>query len=249
MAERRRERETTKAVARHERRKRTPPKFAEKLRKKPDGVTIPPTLPILPARWRMQETFVIFGLGLGGALIGELLLAYIAAQGSDTSFSALRAAVTTVLAGAWTAVYFTLLDPAHPGIGAFVHYGLFIAILADEITQALSKTGTPRATPGTAVAAGAAAVGPSTPVLVLNGVWPVWGAGAFGGLVSELYQLYKTRGKKAGRHYSVLDWAVTIAMIPVAGAITALYGVSNVSGLLAMQLGASAPLIIGRLRR
>jgi hypothetical protein len=194
----------------------------------------------------MQKTFLIFTLGLAGAFIGELLLAYIAAERSEDRASVLRVALTGVCAGAWTALYFTFIDHVQPGIGAFLHYGLFIAILADEISR---PTGAARGKPGTAVAARMLAAVPATPVLVLSGFWPVYGVGTFGGLVSELYLLYRDRGKKRLLNYSRLDWTVTIAMILVSGGVTALYGVNNVSGLLAMQLGASTPLIIGRLRR
>lgn len=193
----------------------------------------------------MRKILTVLALGLVGGAISQVLT-YIETKRYGSRGSILRAAIIVLVAGTLTAIYFTFIDHVQAGVLAIVQYGLFIALLADEIASAM-KNESQR--PGTAVASGATAAAPVAPILVLNGFWPVYGVGAFGGFVSELYQLYSRVGKKRRAPYSPLDWAVLGAMILVSGLITALHGVNNVSGLLAVQLGASTPLIIRRYRK
>jgi len=83
--------------------------------------------------------------------------------------------------------------------------------------------------------------------LILNGFCPVFFVACFGGLIVELYDFYKKRAKKFVSP-SLPYWIISALMIISGGILTTFYGTENVSALAAVQIGASAPLIIGRFR-
>lgn len=124
----------------------------------------------------------------------------------------------------------------------FFHYGAFASLFGEEATSSFGNS----ARPQTGVLARAQAT-PLAGQMVLNGFWPVYGVGTLGAFLSELLAFYRQRNRK--RKYSPFYWIITALMIFAGGLVTVFYGDRNVSALLALQLGASAPLIIGRLRR
>lgn len=186
----------------------------------------------------------ILACGLLGAVVGALLN-YFAARRNYVRFSVARGIVPVFIASAWTTIYFLFIDQMPVETLLIVHYGTFIAVLVDEVLRPRSA----HIETGSAALASMQAAVPNTPVLVLNGFWQVYAMGVFGGFLAELLKLYKDRGKTRRSTYSGLDWIVTGLMILVSGIMATLYGVTNISGLLALQLGASAPLFIGRLIR
>jgi hypothetical protein len=82
------------------------------------------------------------------------------------------------------------------------------------------------------------------PVL-LNGVRSVFLAGFVGGVLADILLLTEYR-KAIPPEYirSVFYWMMVLVLAVLGGGLTVLYGVHNVQGLLAVNLGASAPLTI-----
>ena len=187
----------------------------------------------------------VFALGLAGGMVGELIQ-FEHSRRQEQPFSYNRAAVNALVAGIVTLIYFCFIDPVRAGYLMFVHYGVFIALLMEETI--ISARSTVAEKEGHVWRARQAAVAPTVPVLILNGFWQVYGAGTFGAFLSELYMLYQDRRKRR-KQYTPSEWVVTTLMVLASGVITALYGVVNVSALLAVQIGASTPLIISRFRR
>lgn len=82
--------------------------------------------------------------------------------------------------------------------------------------------------------------------LVLNGFWPVYGVGCFGALLVEIFSLYERRGRRLSR--SIQYWVITMLVVAASGGVAAIHGINNVSAVVTLQLGATAPLIIKRFR-
>lgn len=82
--------------------------------------------------------------------------------------------------------------------------------------------------------------------MVLNGFFQVFFAGCFGGLIAESIKWYRLRENKRLPRYAatVRYWTITAMMIGGGGVLTTLYGVDAVNGILAVNIGVSAPLII-----
>ena len=80
----------------------------------------------------------------------------------------------------------------------------------------------------------------------LSGFWQVFAAGCFGGILAEVVKWFNYREKHRMPVYSrhARYWIITVAMALCAGAFSTLYGVGSVNALLAVHIGASAPLII-----
>jgi hypothetical protein len=75
------------------------------------------------------------------------------------------------------------------------------------------------------------------------------GWGLFGACLPELLALYRSRSKKRMASPSIVYWSITLVMIAAGGGITIAYFRSgfDLNPLLALNIGASAPLIIGSL--
>ncbi|TKB26512.1 hypothetical protein FCL47_08850 [Desulfopila sp. IMCC35006] len=83
----------------------------------------------------------------------------------------------------------------------------------------------------------------------LYGFLNVFLAGCFGGVLIELLKWYNLRDSPNLPHYVKLwrYWGCTVAMIIAGGLLTTLYGIEEVEALLAVNVGASAPLLIASL--
>ena len=86
--------------------------------------------------------------------------------------------------------------------------------------------------------------------MTVNGIW-VFVAGCGGGLLAEfagIWALRKEDPKSWPAHYGQLVyWAISVGMILVGGFLAIIYGVHDMPVLLALNIGASAPLIIQRI--
>lgn len=85
------------------------------------------------------------------------------------------------------------------------------------------------------------------------GLWETIGWGVFGGIVAELVELFEARQRLAHEIpywlKSRIYWAITAAMILVGALLAVAYARSGASltALLAINIGASAPLALRRL--
>lgn len=82
--------------------------------------------------------------------------------------------------------------------------------------------------------------------MMLAGAFDVFVAGAVGGVLAELVRWYQLRESPNLPAYasSLFYWVVTGLMVAAGGALAVLYGTTAVNALLAVNVGASAPLII-----
>lgn len=80
----------------------------------------------------------------------------------------------------------------------------------------------------------------------ISGMLPVFLCAGFGGLLTELLKWYRLRESPNLPHYksSVLYWGVTVCMILAAGVLGILYGVTERSAIMVMNIGISAPLLL-----
>lgn len=85
----------------------------------------------------------------------------------------------------------------------------------------------------------------------LTGFLAVFLAGCFGGVLMELLKWYNLRDSPHLPHYIKRPryWICTAAMILAGGLLTTFYGIKDVEALLAVNVGASAPLLISSLAR
>jgi len=77
--------------------------------------------------------------------------------------------------------------------------------------------------------------------------WTAFALGLFGGAVAELlkwYQLFQNSTNSAEYKKTPMYWIVTVLMIIASGILTAVYGDSVTSPVLAVNIGISAPLIL-----
>ncbi|MBP1608797.1 MAG: hypothetical protein H6Q04_1032 [Acidobacteria bacterium] len=83
----------------------------------------------------------------------------------------------------------------------------------------------------------------------LNGFWQVFAVGCFGGFLGELLKWYRLRENPRLPVYarSLFYWILTIIMIISGGFLACFYGITAVNGVLAVNVGISAPLIISAL--
>lgn len=198
-------------------------------------------------------------LGAIIAQISDLSIARRKEQKYDFRFGLL----VFIAAASWTILYFKFFQVPWPGIKGQVcvtHYSIFISFFLEAVSSVFTvgppDTAQQGIAAGVAGGAGSNLLGmlgkASSPnagsAVILNGFWPVFGVGTFGAFLAELLVHYRNRSKKAARR-SRRYWVVTALMILSGGVVTAVYGTSNISAPLAMQLGASAPLIIGRLMK
>ncbi len=85
--------------------------------------------------------------------------------------------------------------------------------------------------------------------MTISGAGQVFVFGCLGGMLLELLRWWKLRTSVQFPVYAraPLYWLLTLAMIIAGGAIAAVYGSGTTSAILAMNVGASAPAIIGAL--
>jgi hypothetical protein len=81
----------------------------------------------------------------------------------------------------------------------------------------------------------------------ISGFTNVFLTGAFGGLLIEALRWWKLREAVELPTYrkSPFYWGITIAMICAGGILAALYGIDNRNAMMVVNLGASAPALIG----
>jgi hypothetical protein len=86
------------------------------------------------------------------------------------------------------------------------------------------------------------------PPVILHGFWQVFGAGVAGGLAAEVVALHELRRNVTSDLPQYLKspfyWFISLLMVAIGGGLTCLYGIDEVQGLLAVNIGASAPLIL-----
>ena len=80
----------------------------------------------------------------------------------------------------------------------------------------------------------------------ISGFLPVFGLGAFGGIAIETLRWWRLRTKQQLPAYakSPRYWLITVAMILVSGFLASLYGVTERSAIMVVNLGASAPALL-----
>ena len=85
----------------------------------------------------------------------------------------------------------------------------------------------------------------------LNGFWPLFLAGCFGGALAELVKWFGLRESVNLPTYvrSGLYWVITALMVVCGGVLATLYGTQRVTAILGVNIGASAPLIMASLAR
>jgi hypothetical protein len=85
----------------------------------------------------------------------------------------------------------------------------------------------------------------------ISGFWVIFAVGCGGGIAAEALKWFGLRDSPNTPVYlrSVKYWVLTILMVLIGGGLAPLYGTKDVNALLAVNIGASAPLIIGALFR
>jgi len=85
----------------------------------------------------------------------------------------------------------------------------------------------------------------------LNGFWPVFLAGCFGGALAEFVKWYGMRESENFPTYarSARYWVLTAIMVICGGLLATVYGTRIVTATLSVNIGASAPLIVASLVR
>lgn len=82
--------------------------------------------------------------------------------------------------------------------------------------------------------------------MILNGWWQVFLAGLMGPVMVEFIKIYRLRGQRIKSKYRKAQyWLLTVPILPISGFIACAHGTQNVRLTLALQLGATAPLLIG----
>src|SRR5258708_17477510 len=84
----------------------------------------------------------------------------------------------------------------------------------------------------------------------INGVW-VFVAGCGGGLLAEFAGIWALRKEDPASWPAYLRrvryWIISVVMIVIGGLLSVMYGVHDMPVILALNIGASAPLIVQRL--
>lgn len=81
--------------------------------------------------------------------------------------------------------------------------------------------------------------------MILQGFWPVFLVGCLGGALGDVLGIVEARKTGAPSYLrSFFYWVCLVLLALIGGGLTALYGVDNVKAVLAVNIGASAPLII-----
>jgi len=182
--------------------------------------------------------------GVIGAFCIQVIVAIVRAPSeSNRALQLVMLLLKVALAGILTSIYFRFADGPSPNHWMVMHYGLFVALILQEIEDVASssKTGTGMPLPISCFIAA------STPALILNGFPAVFAVGAFGAMTAEVWTFQKERRK----HIEVPKsyWIIACLLVLCGGGVTTLHGIENVSALVAFQLGASPPLVYKQVRR
>ena len=199
-----------------------------------------------------MSTAIIIQLSGGalGAIFGQIIQ-YIHIQRLNEKYDYRNGLLGVIIGSIITFAYFSYIEGmlTVPWV-QLIGYGFFISMVIEEGKDAYKKE-----TSGTGqVALGKCFILPlqqEGAEFTLNNGWAVFGTGMLGASMAEFAVLYRQRDKlvnrKTWRRWEY--WLFTIPMILIGGVVT-LYscGVDNVSGLLALQLGAGAQFGIERFR-
>jgi hypothetical protein len=81
----------------------------------------------------------------------------------------------------------------------------------------------------------------------VNGFWAVFVLGCLGGSLLEVLRWWQLRERQQLPIYarSVRYWAITVVMILLGGGVATLYGIESQNAIALVNLGASAPALIG----
>jgi len=89
--------------------------------------------------------------------------------------------------------------------------------------------------------------------MILNGFWTVFLFGCLGGTLAEIVGWFELRTAKPEDFPDYVKywyyWFLTILMCIIGGFLATAYGTENVKVILALNIGASAPLILKGLAR
>lgn len=85
--------------------------------------------------------------------------------------------------------------------------------------------------------------------MTVEGFWTIFGIGCIGGCLAEFASIYKLRTEASfPEHYRRFRYYIISAvMILVGGGLTVIYGIQQMPVIMALNLGASAPLILQKL--
>lgn len=186
---------------------------------------------------------------LSGAGIAQVIIYYFARQ-KNLNFDVVRALIVTLISLLGTWLYFTFVDSNSNSETIVFHYSLFLAMTIDIILnidnfhiqlppqQVQENKSTFHSNPTSTGGA-----------LILTGFSSVFFVGAFGALITEftlIYYAHHTRFKKEKKllqDRTKQDWGFSVAIIVLSGISVVVHGITDVSALTAMQLGAAGPLI------
>jgi hypothetical protein len=189
-----------------------------------------------------MEASVYFEIAVGmvGGIAGEVAH-YFSQKRSGLPFHPFtrqKMATVALFSGLWTAAYFSF-DGTAPTTILLFNYGVFISLLAEDILDLGNFIKTPTVA--------SLAIVPA--VIILNGYPEVFLVGAFGAFLGEFLPFYIKRKRKGIFKLPEYHRILSGIMILAGGALTVLHGVTDVSALLAVQIGASAPMIIERFKK
>jgi hypothetical protein len=182
-----------------------------------------------------------FLAGAVGGVAGEVFVFLgLAARGRQHRYNPAIGLLVVFAAGLLTVLNLVFIEKLPFNVGIFLNYGLFIALLAEHIHDAV-RADLVREEPIRSGPVSAAIFVLAATPLVLNGFWQVYGVGTFGALLMEIRLLYRDRKKKLSSRASY--WIITALAVLAGGGVAVLHGIESVSALLALQLGASTPLL------
>lgn len=194
-------------------------------------------------------------LGAAGAVLAVLLDLYQARKrGRRINFWFVF--VLIAISSLGTGAYFFWIDTNPVLVITPVQYGLFLALIFDEIhwlTNQNSKSNskghfhhenTKIKAPSAELQQRTALALITTKIpagLLLSGYLPVFAVGSFGALIAAVTKI--RNGRKPIAKFAIGDWIFWAFVIFTSGAFTILHGVNQVNALTVLQLGATGPLL------
>ena len=84
--------------------------------------------------------------------------------------------------------------------------------------------------------------------MILNGFVPVFVVGCLGGAAAEAVKWIPLRESQLPDYFRMAHyWIITLVVIVLGGGLATIYGVGSVNAVLAVNIGASFPLIVSKL--